>query len=54
VEGCAGEDPAGGAAHQDVPEGQPAGRGGDGAARGCGLTVRMRATSSSRPTTVQA
>jgi hypothetical protein len=40
VEGRAGEDPAGGAAHQDVPEGQPAGRGGDGAAGGGRLKTR--------------
>ena len=37
VEGHAGEDSAGGAAHPDVPEGQPAGDGGDGAAGGGGL-----------------
>ena len=54
VEGRAGEDSAGGASYQDVPEGQPAGDGGNGAAGGGGLTVRMRATSSSRPITVQA
>lgn len=40
VEGHAREDPAGGAAHPDVPEGQPAGDRGSGAARGGGLRKR--------------